>query len=136
MFGRQLTIEIHNVVPDALENVTAAVARHKSAQLLGLVHAENQDADQRDGHDREDDGKAAESPPPADVCVEPLGSLGAGKGGDDVRGRREGVGQSSILELGDVGCEHVHAECHPSEPDAVEDLRGYFVSAPSYALSS
>ena len=53
-----LTIEINSVVPDALENVAAAVARDVGAELLGLVHADLEDAEQRDGHDGEDDGEA------------------------------------------------------------------------------
>lgn len=120
--GGRLTIEINSVVPDALENVAAAVARDVSAELLGLVHADLEDAEQRDGHDGEDDGKAAESPPPADVVVESLGGLGSGEGRDNVRGRGEGVCQASVLQLGDIGREDVHTECHASKSDAVEDL--------------
>lgn len=119
-----LTIEINGVVPDALENVAAAVAGDVGAELLGLVHADLEDAEQWDGHDGEDDGKAAESPPPADVVVESLGGLGSSEGGDNVRGRGEGVGQTSVLQLGDIGSEDVHTESHASESDGVEDLGG------------
>lgn len=117
-----LTVEFHDIVPDALEDITAAVTGNESAELLGLVHADLQDAEQRDGHDREDDGEGAESPPPADVVVKSLRCLGAGESGDDIGRRGESVSQTSVLELGDIGREDVHAECHSSESDGVEDL--------------
>jgi hypothetical protein len=120
--AQKLTVEIYDIVPDALKDVTSAVARDKSAELLGLVHVDLQDAEQGDGHDREDDSEDAKSPPPADVVVEPLGCLGPGERGDHVRRGGESIGQPSVLQLGDVGREDVHAECHSSKADGVEDL--------------
>lgn len=119
---RALTIEVYNVVPDTLGNRPAAVARDISAVLLGLVDAELQDTEQRNGHNREDDSKAAKAPSPADIVIESLRRLGAGESSNDVRRGSEGVRQPSILQLRDIGRNDIYCECHSTKPYAIEHL--------------
>lgn len=126
--GWQLTVELDDVEPGALEPGPAAGLLDEEAVLGGLALVAPQRPPEREGDDGQHDSPAAVRPAPV-VVVEVLGRLGAGEGGDDVRRRRERKGQASIPHRRRVGCDDVHGENHAGEAHRVEDLQRGSVSA-------
>ena len=126
---RRLTVELDDVVPDALDPGPAAALGDQDSFLLGLAKVELEHEIQRRSNDGEDDGKGSEAPSPADVLEKRLGRLGSGEGGDDVGGRGKGIRQASVLELGGIGGDDIDTKGHAAKAQVVEDLRREALSA-------
>jgi len=124
----RLTIKFQAVVPDALQPCPTTSLFGQSAMTLGFTKVVLQHEEQRCRHDREDDGEAAKSPPPADVVVEVIRGLGSRECGDHVRRGCESVRQPSVLQSRGVRRDDIDAVCHAAEPDGVEYL-GHHLSA-------
>lgn len=112
------TVKLNKVVLDALQQGAAAGFLNQQALFLCLSHVELEHDVQRRGDQREDDGECAKAPSPVVVLVvEVIGGLGTSKRGDDIGRGGEGVGQSSVLQLGRVGGDDIHTVCHAAKTD-------------------
>ena len=81
-----------------------SLGRHESC-LLSLVKVHLQDREQRNGHERGDDRKCAESPSPAtNIQLKSLSSSRSCKSSDHIRGGGESKSQSTILQARRVHC--------------------------------
>ena len=89
---------------------------------LSLLEMHLQNEEKRSSNEWEDDGEGTESPSPADFVVKFIGHLGTCESRDNIRGRSECVSKTSILELGDIGCDDINAVDQTSESAGVEDL--------------
>lgn len=87
-----------------------------------LLEMHLQDEEKRSGNEWKDDGESTKSPSPADFVVELIRDLGTCESRNNIRRRGKCVSQTSILELGDIGCDDIDAVDQTSESDGVEDL--------------
>lgn len=109
-------------MPDALRKGPATARPGDDALVVGFLKVGLQQKVERGGDDGQNDGEAAETPSPVDVEVEALGSLGSGEGGNHVRGRGEGKGDTSVPQVCGIGREHTNGVDDASETDLVENL--------------
>lgn len=121
--GEWLTIKLDDVMPDALNQGTATRFLDNQTLLSGSTKGSKEDEEERGSNDREDDGKDAKTPAPVNL-IEPelLRGLGARKCGDYVGRRGECVGETSILYLGGIGGDNIHAIGDAHKADVVEDV--------------
>lgn len=107
---------------NTLDESPSARLPDNKALLLGLVKVIFQDEEQRSSNKRENDCPATVTPSPADVGVELICDLGSGKCGDNKRRGCEGVSQSSVLQLGQIGGHDIDTIFHAGEAHIVEDI--------------
>lgn len=74
------------------------------------------------GDNGEDNGEAAKAPSPVNVLKKLLGRLGSGESSHHVRGRGEGVSETSVLELGGIGRDDIDAVGETGPANLPEDL--------------
>jgi hypothetical protein len=109
-------------MPNALGESALGLLLSQHALALGVAKGELENEEQGRSDEGEDDGENTEAPAPVDGLEEALGGLGTGKCRDNVGRGGEGIGETTILELGRVGSDDVDREGHAREAQGVEDL--------------
>lgn len=109
-------------MPDTLQEGAPAGLPSKNAAVLGFLQIQLEEDVQRRRGNGEHDTEDTETPAPSVQRIEVLGGLRACESSDDVGGRRERVGEGSVLELGGVGGDDIDTVGHAAESDCIEDL--------------
>lgn len=110
-------------MPDRLRKGSAAgLSLLQQALLFGFVEIVSQQEVQRSTGKGSNEGVSGITPRPANIRKHSIGSIRPSKGGDHVRGRGEGVGESSILQSGCISCDDVDAVDEARETNTVKDL--------------
>lgn len=120
---KRLTIKLNRIEPDALKNGSVALLPSGNTVFLGATQVDLQQKVKRSAHNGENNGKSAESPAPV-RAIEALCSLWASESGDNVRRRSKGVRKTSVLQLGRVGGNDIHAVDDSTGSNQEEDIGG------------
>lgn len=122
--GEKLTIELDEVVKEALEVGTVGLDLLEHTSLLGLALHEEHDGGGRGADTEHDDGESTEGPAEVEVGVEQVGDLGTGEDDDDVRGAVDAEHDHTVLEGGHIGDHDVEDEQHTKVTDVVDGVGG------------
>lgn len=117
----RLTIKLDEIEPHRLAKRAARLFLDQHTHLLGAALVVLQEEEHGQRYKRQDDGKRSVAPAPVGL-VELFGNLGTSVGSNDPWRGRKGKRQTSVLELGRVGGEHVDRKDDTDESNAVKDL--------------
>jgi hypothetical protein len=120
--GRVRTVEMPEIVGEALCKCSSTLGLDKNSLLGSLTLVAVQDEENWERDDRSDDGEGSEAPGPSTCAKEGSSSGRADERGGDIWRSRERKPECSILQTRGISQEDIQNICHSIESSPVENL--------------